>query len=269
MLFLGIKSVNLNNYIHYFILLISAKGNAMKPLIAIVEDEEDIAELESMSLLREGYNTRIYRTGADFLSELENGMNNLDMIILDLMLPEINGTEILKLIKNNPAFEAYKNIPVIIVSARNTELDKVLGLEFGADDYISKPFSHGELAARIKALLRRSSGTFQSKQSGTPPNKITRVGSIEINEDKFQVFIDSKEIKLTSVEFRILVILSRRKGWVFDRNKLMDQIWSGEKIITGRTIDVHIKHLREKLEPYGSYIKTVRGVGYKIDDRFD
>jgi DNA-binding response OmpR family regulator len=240
----------------------------MKPLIAIVEDEEDIAELEAMSLAREGYNTRIYRTGSDFLIDLRNGgPANIRLILLDLMLPEMNGTEILKLIKNNSAFEAYKNIPVIIVSARNTELDKVLGLEFGADDYISKPFSQGELTARIKALLRRSSGSFLNSQEENLSSKVIRIGNIEINENKFLAFVDRKEIPLTSVEFRILVILSKRKGWVFDRNKLMDQIWSGEKIITGRTIDVHIKHLREKLGLYGTYIKTVRGVGYKIDDK--
>ncbi len=240
----------------------------MKPLIAIVEDEEDIAELESLSLTREGYNTRIFKTGTDFLGSLEHGDNYI-MIILDLMLPEMSGTEILKLIKNNHSFEAYKNTPVIIVSARNTELDKVLGLEFGADDYISKPFSPRELIARTRALLRRSTGVFQETPSGLTMKKIIRIGCIEINEDKFQVFIEGREISLTSVEFKILVILSKRKGWVFDRNKLMDQIWSGEKIITGRTIDVHIKHLREKLEPYGSYIKTVRGVGYKLDDRVE
>jgi DNA-binding response OmpR family regulator len=242
----------------------------MKPLIAIVEDEEDIAELEAMSLAREGYNSRIYRTGSDFLIDLRNGTNvNFCLILLDLMLPEMNGTEILKLLKNNSSFETYKNIPVIIVSARNTELDKVLGLEFGADDYISKPFSQGELTARIKALLRRSSGNFQAVAPETQPGKVIRIGNVEINENKFLAYVDGKEIPLTSVEFRILVILSKRKGWVFDRNKLMDQIWSGEKIITGRTIDVHIKHLREKMGASGYYIKTVRGVGYKLDDRLE
>jgi two-component system phosphate regulon response regulator PhoB/two-component system alkaline phosphatase synthesis response regulator PhoP len=239
----------------------------MNSLIAIVEDEEDIAELESSSLAREGYKTRVFRTGSDFLDDLGRGYNNFILIILDLMLPETNGTEILKLLKNNPGFSAFKNIPVIIVSARDTELDKVLGLEIGADDYISKPFSPRELIARTRALLRRSSAEPGETLHAFPVNKIIRIGNIEINEDKFQVHIDGREIPLTSVEFRILVILSKRKGWVFDRNKLMDQIWSGEKIITGRTIDVHIKHLREKLEPYSSFIKTVRGVGYKLDDR--
>jgi len=238
----------------------------MKPIIAIVEDEEDIAELESSSLAREGYSTRIYKTGPAFIADLERNKNNIIMVILDLMLPEMSGTEILKMLKNNPVYEAFRRIPVIIVSAKDTEVDKILGLELGADDYISKPFSPRELTARTMALLRRSSGEKFETPSGQA-NKIIRIGNIEINEDKFQVFVNGKDISLTSVEFRIMVILSKRKGWVFDRNKLMDQIWSGEKIITGRTIDVHIKHLREKLQPYGSFIKTVRGVGYKLDDK--
>ncbi len=237
----------------------------MKPEIAIVEDEKDIAELESDSLVKEGYSVKIYSKGADFLNDLQRGGHNFILIILDLMLPELTGTEILKLIKNNPSMDAYKNIPVIIVSAKDSEVDKVLGLEFGADDYLAKPFSPRELSARVKALLRRSIGS--SAESGNIPRpKSFKIRDLEINEDKFQVFADGKKIDLTSVEFKILSILAKRKGWVFDRNKLMDQIWSGEKIITGRTIDVHIKHLREKLKSCGSLIKTVRGVGYKLDD---
>jgi two-component system phosphate regulon response regulator PhoB/two-component system alkaline phosphatase synthesis response regulator PhoP len=236
----------------------------MRTEIAIVEDEEDIAELESDSLNKEGYSAKIYRTGIEFLHDLQKGGHSFSLIILDLMLPEMTGTEILKLLKNNPTLEAYKSIPVIIVSARNTEVDRVLGLEFGADDYLTKPFSPRELTARVKALLRRSI----TADSGIsfPHSKIIRIGNIEINENKFQVFLNGKIIPLTTVEFKILLILAKRKGWVFDRNKLIDQIWGGEKIITGRTIDVHIKHLREKLKNSGYLIKTVRGIGYKLDD---
>jgi DNA-binding response OmpR family regulator len=234
----------------------------MTQWIAVIEDEPDIAELEAQALKKEGFQVKTFPDGDSFLGALLKEKIPLQLVLLDIMLPGTSGIDVLRLLRNNSDYEAYKKTPVIMVSARDTEVDKVLGLEFGADDYVSKPFSPRELTARIKAVIRRTETTEESSKPAT----VLKVSGITIDMNKFQAFVDGSPVELTTVEFKILSILSRRKGWVFDRSRLIDLLWSGEKIITDRTIDVHIKHLREKLGKYGDLIKTLRGVGYKIEE---
>jgi DNA-binding response OmpR family regulator len=234
----------------------------MSQWIAVIEDEPDIAELESQALKKEGFHVKIFLDGDSFLSSLIKEKSQVQLILLDIMLPGTSGIDVLRLLRNSHDYEAYKKTPVIMVSARDSEVDKVLGLEFGADDYIAKPFSPRELTARVKAVIRRTESSEQSVSQTT----IMKVSGITIDMNKFQAYIDGDPVDLTTVEFKILSILSKRKGWVFDRARLIDILWSGEKLITDRTIDVHIKHLREKLGKYGDLIKTLRGVWYKIEE---
>lgn len=234
----------------------------MAKVVAIVEDEPDIAELESETLKKEGFLTRVFYNSDVFLQSLSKDRNGYALLLLDIMLPGISGTDLLKLLRNSPDYETYKSLPVIIVSAKDNEIDKVLGLEFGADDYLAKPFGPRELIARVKAVLRRA----DEKSTTNTMSSILRVGDIVIDENRFIVLLKDEPVVLTTVEFKILALLAKRKGWVFDRNKLIDLLWGGEKYVTDRTIDVHIKHLREKLGASGSLIKTLRGIGYKIDE---
>lgn len=223
-------------------------------LIAIVEDEKDILELLSYHLKKAGYNIISFEKGGDFLDFLKSEIP--DLLILDLMLPDIDGLEICKHIKRDAS---YSSIPVIILTARGEEIDKVLGLEIGADDYITKPFSIKELIARVKAVIRRYQGQSH--------NTFIEVGGIlRIDLNKYEVYVKGEKINLTTTEFNILKILSSKKGWVFSREKILDELWSGEKVVIDRTIDVHIKKLREKLKDAGKFIVNVRGVGYKIEE---
>lgn len=235
----------------------------MNKMIAVIDDEADIVELETQALKKEGFAVKSYSDGDSFLYSLVSEKPLLHLILLDIMLPGTNGNDILKFLRSHEDYAAYKKVPVILVSARDTEVDKVLGLEIGADDYIAKPFSPRELTARVKAVLRR----FEDPDTpGSSASSVIRVGAIHIDEKRFQVSIEDTVVELTTAEFKILATLARRKGWVFDRNKLIDSIWGGDKYVTDRTIDVHIKHLREKLGKHGSLIKTLRGVGYKIEE---
>jgi DNA-binding response OmpR family regulator len=170
------------------------------------------------------------------------------------MLPDIDGIEICKYLKKETKFAS---IPVIILTARGDEVDRVLGLEIGADDYITKPFSPKELVARVKAVLRRYNISPE----------IIRIGNIlEVDLNKFEVYVKKEKISLTTTEFNILKILLSKKGWVFTREKILEELWKGEKAVIDRTVDVHIKNLREKLKEAGKFIKNVRGVGYKIEE---
>lgn len=223
--------------------------------IAIVEDEPDVAHLISLHLNKNGFKTKEFRSAQPLLETLK--FESPLLIILDLMLPDMDGLEVCKKIKIN---ERTSQIPIIIVTAKGEESDKIVGLELGADDYVTKPFSPRELIARVKAVLRRAS----------PPEsleKIIKVGdSIIIDIEKQKVLLDGKNIELTNTEFKLLRILSERKGRIFPREKLLDLLWGEDKDVIDRTIDVHIKNLREKLGRKGYLIKTVRGVGYKIED---
>lgn len=223
----------------------------MNELIAVIDDEPDILELVSLHLTRSGFRVEEFPNAESFFKFLSSKMP--DLIVLDLMLPDSDGIEICKYLKSN---EEFGSIPIIMLTARATEADKVLGLELGADDYVTKPFSPRELVARVKAVLRR-------KEDISKKIKIGDVLSIDLN--KFEVFVENKKVDLTSTEFRILKILASKKGWVFTRDQILDHLWGHDKVVLDRTIDVHIKNLREKLGKAKKFIKNVRGVGYKIE----
>lgn len=221
-----------------------------KGIIHIIEDERDIAEMIEYNLKEAGYQVI-------FSSDGEKGINlatreKPDLIILDLMLPIIDGFEVCRVLKQQ---QSTAHIPIIILSAKSLETDKVVGLELGADDYVTKPFSPRELLARVKAVLRRN--------TEKPAGEI-KSGQITIDSAKHKVLVKGKEVKLTTTEFRLLQCLARRSGIVFSRNQLLDALGADESMVYDRTIDAHIKSLRRKLGPAKDYVETVRGVGYKF-----
>jgi two-component system phosphate regulon response regulator PhoB/two-component system alkaline phosphatase synthesis response regulator PhoP len=220
--------------------------------IIVLDDEPDILELVSLHLSKSGFSVKGFGAVADFYEGLKKA--NPQLIILDLMLPDSDGFEILKELKKD---EKYLNIPVIMLTARGDEIDKVLGLELGADDYITKPFSPKEFTARIKAVLRRASPKKDESKR--------MIGNIAIDLQRYEVYVDGIKVDLTSTEFKILSILSEKRGWVYSREQILNYLWGNEKMVIDRTIDVHIRHLREKLGNAGELIKNIRGVGYKIE----
>ncbi len=223
----------------------------MKGIIAVIEDEPDILSLVSHHLEKAGYRAKEFMNAEEFMDYLKN--NRPDLIILDLMLPDMDGIEICKELRKD---DKFKDIPIIMLTARSKLEEKVLGLEIGADDYITKPFSPKELVARVNAILRR----FKENK-----DVITAGGILKIDLKKFEVFVKDKKIDLRPAEFKILKLLVERKGWVFSRRQILEYI-SGEKLVYARTVDVHIKNLRDKLKEAGKFIKNIRGVGYKFEE---
>ncbi len=226
----------------------------MNKLITIVEDEKDIAELVSLHLEKSGFKTRTFNEAARFWCFAEK--NTPALVVLDLMLPDADGIDVCKEIKKNSRLSF---VPVIILTAKSEETDKILGLELGADDYVTKPFSPKELVARVKAVLRRQKTKLETKQLYTDK-------ALMIDLDKCEVYINKKRIDLTSTEFKLLKILVEKKGWVISRQKLLDYLWGTEKAVLDRTIDVHIKNLRGKLGKVADSIKNIRGMGYKFEE---
>lgn len=223
-----------------------------KKLIAIVDDEPDIRELVQVNLERMGFETEEYKDGASLFKGLM--YSKPDLIILDLMLPDQDGTEICKSLKSD---KKTSDIPVIMLTARGSEADKVLGLEIGADDYVTKPFSPRELTARVKAVLRR----------GTPEEQDNiKAGILDIDMKKHTVSVKGRDIELTATEFNVLAMLAERPGWVFSREQILKHLWGNDKSVTARTVDVHIRHLREKLGKHQDIIQNIRGVGYKLEE---
>lgn len=218
--------------------------------IYIVEDDENIRGLLSYALIQAGFEAEVFETGKEFYSALEVSLPGL--IVLDIMLPEKDGLTILKELK---ADISTKKIPVIMLTAKGGEYDKIKGLDSGADDYITKPFSVLELISRIKALLRRC----ESHQE----NKLIYKG-LELNKDNRTLLSDGKSIELTYKEFELLSLMLSKIDHVFTRDILMEQIWGFDFEGESRTVDMHIKTLRQKLQENGALIKTIRGVGYKI-----
>lgn len=226
-----------------------------KQVIAIVDDERDILDLVSINLKKAGFDTVIFEEATGLYGYLES--NRPHLIILDLMLPDADGFDVCKHLRNQ---QQHTTIPIIMLTAKGDEMDRILGLEFGADDYVVKPFSPRELVARVKAVLRRGSSPDK-----TETDNITIGNDLRIDRQKYEVFVHNQLISLTSTEFKILTLLSKRVGWVYSRNQILDYLWGNEKIVLDRTIDVHIKNLRDKLGSAGGYIKNIRGVGYKLD----
>lgn len=227
----------------------------MPKLITIVDDEEDILELLSVNLKKNGYNVQTYGNASDLFKQINKKIP--DLMILDIMLPDMDGYDICKKVKNDPVL---KSVPIIMLSAKSEETDKIIGLELGADDYVTKPFSPKELVARVKAVLRRTETKAALKETSAAD------GRIKLNKEEFNIIVDGKKIDVTNTEFKLLELLMSKKGFVFSREKILDYIWE-DKDIFDRTIDVHIRHLRKKLGKFGSVIKNIHGVGYKIEDK--
>lgn len=226
----------------------------MKELIFVLDDEPDILELLSMQLNRNDFDVMTFSDHHTFWKEIISTLPSL--CILDWMLPETNGLDICKALRSSPR---YSDLPVIILSARRTEMDRILGLELGADDYITKPFSTGELIARIRAILRR-------KKTRKRTEEISFGSIIRMNIRTFETWINHRKVTLTTTEFRILRLLIEKQGWVFTREQILETLWGRQKEVIERTVDVHIKNLREKMRDAGKLIINVRGVGYKIEN---
>jgi two-component system phosphate regulon response regulator PhoB len=225
----------------------------VKERILVVEDEEDILELVNYNLTKEGYRAECVTSGEDALRKVKERIYNL--IVLDLMLPGVDGLEVCKILKND---SQTAHIPIIMLTAKSEESDIVLGLEFGADDYITKPFSPRVLIARIRAALRRKKKEEQEDVS------VMTIDDLQIHPTRYEVFVKGQEVKLTTTEFGILVCLARRPGWVFTRYQIIDAVKGEDYIVTDRAVDVQIVSLRKKLGPLGHLIETVRGVGYRF-----
>lgn len=229
----------------------------MKEKILIIDDEEHIVELIRYNLQNAGYETVEAYNGVDGLSLAKTEKPTI--ILLDVMLPVMDGLEVCKNLRSS---EQTKGIPIIMLTAKSEEIDKILGLELGADDYITKPFSVRELMARIKAVLRRSSSEAEE-------STVFSFSDVMIDYDKHQVTKNNQKVELTLKEYELLDILVKNRGKVMKRDVLLDKIWGYEYVGETRTVDVHIRHLRQKLEDDDKnpvYIETVRGIGYRFND---
>ena len=226
--------------------------------ILLVDDEDSIQKLLAYPLEREGYRVLQARDGEEALERFAS--ERVDLVVLDIMLPKLDGLEVCKRLR------AESEVPIIMLTARDDELDKVLGLELGADDYITKPFSIREFRSRVRALLRRASVSRQVDEDG---ELITAEG-LTIDLARRQVEVGGERVQLTYVEFELLRILASHPGRVYSRRMLLEALWGGADYREPRTIDVHVRHLREKLERdpgAPQYVLTVRGVGYRFRDR--
>ena len=229
----------------------------MKNIILVIEDEPDINKTISYNLLTEGFEP----ISAYNLLEADDWIqsNSPDLILLDLMLPDGSGLDFCKRIKSK---DKFNNIPIIILTAKDDEVDKVVGFELGADDYVTKPFSVRELILRIKAILKRK--TITSHSENVDLNESKEFGKLKIDADSHEVFIDNNEIILTALEFKLLKHLVDRRGRVQTRDQLLSDVWGYSAQITTRTVDTHVKRLREKLGIMGKHVETIRGVGYRF-----
>jgi phosphate regulon transcriptional regulator PhoB len=224
--------------------------------ILVVDDEPDIVELVSYNLKKEGFEISSASDGEEALAKIRK--EKFDFLILDLMLPGIQGMELCRILRSDPR---TKNLPVIMLTAKGEEVDRILGLEIGADDYISKPFSPRELVARVRAVMRRTAETPAEE-------KIVRAGDLVINKETYSVLKRDIPLDLSSTEFRLLLYLVERRGKIFSREQLLDAVWKDEAFVEPRTVDVHIRRLRTQVEDDPSnprYIKTKRGIGYYVE----
>ena len=226
--------------------------------ILVVDDEADLVELVSYNLRKDGFIVDSASDGETALAKVRKG--KYDIAILDLMLPGIQGMELCRILRND---SKTARLPIIMLTAKGEEVDRILGLEMGADDYMTKPFSPRELIARVKAVLRRST-------EKPVHEKILKTGDIEIDTERYTVSIKGKPVKLSATEFKLLLFLAERKGKVFSRGQLLDAIWRDEAFVEPRTVDVHIRRLRANIEEdpaHPGYIKTMRGIGYLFDGK--
>lgn len=238
------------------------EGDVEVKKVLIIEDEQSILKLLSYNLEQEGYAVESTMDGQE---GLEMGLaNEYDMILLDLMLPNMDGMEICRELRQNKI-----EVPIIMLTAKDSEIDKILGLEIGADDYITKPFSPREVLARMKAIFRRSKHqSVAQNEKTTDDEELLVIGEIEIHPEKYEVIIRGESIDLTPKEFELLLYLARRENRILSREQLLNAIWDYDFAGETRIVDVHISHLREKIEKNTKkpeYIITARGFGYKLE----
>jgi two-component system phosphate regulon response regulator PhoB len=227
----------------------------MMARILVIEDEADIQQVLDYNLRERGHKVFIASSGEDGLKLARE--KRPDLVLLDLMLPGMPGTEVCKALKSDPT---TKNVQVVMLTAKGEEIDRVVGFELGADDYVVKPFSVRELMLRIQAILRRSQGEQESAQ------RAFQFGKLRVDREAHRVWADDVELELTALEFKLLVTLYDRRNRVQTRAALLSDVWGIDADITTRTVDTHVKRLREKLGQAGNYIETVRGVGYRFTD---
>ncbi len=230
-------------------------GAVPRGTILVVEDERDLLSTLEYILQREGFATLVASTARDARRRLEEGPPP-DLVILDVMLPDRPGTEVCRWMRSS---ERTRLVPVLMLTARGEEADRVAGFEVGADDYVVKPFSVRELLLRIHAILRRV-------RPARDESGVLRLGLLTIDEPAHRAWVGGAEVALTALEFRLLVTLFRRRGRVQTRDRLLSDVWGYRADVTSRTVDTHIKRLREKLGDAGNYVETVRGVGYRFRD---
>jgi len=235
----------------------------MEKKILVVDDEPSIVTLVKFNLEKSGFAVETASDGRQAVSLSEE--HPFDLIVLDIMLPELDGIEVLKELRKKQI-----DVPVILLTAKDEELDKIIGLELGADDYMTKPFSPRELTARIKAILRRSvTSDVNKKQNAQGENKTIDVGELVIEEEKFEARLKGQLLDLTPKEFELLLYLIKHQGKVLTRDQLLNAVWNYDYVGDSRIVDVHVSHLREKIEEdtrKPKYIKTIRGIGYKFED---
>ncbi|HYD41138.1 MAG TPA: response regulator [Anaeromyxobacter sp.] len=223
--------------------------------VLLVDDERDLLSLLDFNLRAAGFETLLATTGEQALSQLRRRMP--DLVLLDVMLPDVSGTEICRQIKGDPR---TRHLPVVMLTAKGEEVDRVVGFELGADDYVTKPFSVRELVLRLRAVLRRAGGG--RPQERPPPE----VGPIRVDLDAHRAYVDGAEVQLTPLEFKLLTTLMSRLGRVQSREQLLEDVWEMSSEVETRTVDTHVKRLREKLGSGRDLLETVRGIGYRLVD---
>lgn len=226
--------------------------------ILVCDDDREIVEAIEIYLIQEGYEVKKAYNGEEVLEVLKK--EKMDLIIMDIMMPKLDG------IRATLQIRKESKIPIIILSAKTEDTDKILGLNVGADDYVTKPFNPLELVARVKSQLRRNNFLYNAMEQG---ENVYKVGGLMIQDDLKKVTVDGEEVKLTPIEYNILLFLVKNKGKVYSINKIYENIWNEEAIAVDNTVAVHIRHIREKIEinpKEPKYLKVVWGVGYKIED---
>ncbi len=229
--------------------------NGITKTIYIVEDEPDIRETLAYNLSQEGFKVSEFSDAESCLDKIQKKLP--DLLILDLMLPGMSGLDLCKEIR---ADKSLQNLAIIMLTAKGEEVDRIVGFELGADDYVTKPFSVRELILRVKVILKKQTDAIEN-------NELVEFGPIKLNLDAHEVLINDDEIILTALEFKLLKHLIQRRGRVQTRDQLLGDVWGYSSEITTRTVDTHIKRLREKLGTVGDYIQTVRGVGYRLNNQ--
>ena len=227
---------------------------AKKHILAI-DDEKDILKLLQYNLEREGYQVSCAKTGEEGLEAAK--ARRPDLVILDLMLPGMDGLEVCKILRVN---KETKNIPILMLTAKSSEVDQILGLELGADDYIAKPFS-------VKVLLARVKNVFRHQEPKKEERRIVQAGELVLDKDRHSLTVKGRSVTLTRLEFKMLGFLMENPGRVFSRDQLLNGVWDGEAFVVDRTVDVHVRSIRSKLGKYRDWIETVRGSGYRFAEQ--